>query len=62
MDKCPKCGGDEIGDGYTSVIHCEYTDESKYEGMAPDEGPVWCDYENEGEKYEQLTRCNNSRW
>ncbi len=45
MDKCPKCGGDEIGDGYTSVIHCEYTDESKYEGMAPDEGPVWCDYD-----------------
>ncbi len=41
---CPECGGDLIGDGYTTVIHCEYTEEEVYYYAAPDEGPFYCDY------------------
>lgn len=44
---CPNCGGDVHGDGYTSVMHCEYADESEYEYAAPDEGPFYCDFEEE---------------
>ena len=41
---CIKCGGDMIGDGYTSVIHCENADEVDYEFHEADAGPVYCDY------------------
>jgi len=44
---CPKCGGTMIGDGYTTVYRCEFTDENKTEGLAPDEGPVFCDFEED---------------
>lgn len=43
---CIKCGGDMIGDGYTSVMHCEYADESTYESHEPDASPVYCDFED----------------
>jgi hypothetical protein len=44
---CPKCGGDLVGDGYSTVIHCEYADPSMYEYNAPDDGPVLCDFKEE---------------
>jgi hypothetical protein len=44
---CPKCGGDIIGDGYTSVMHCEYAEDSEYEYHEPDANPVWCNFEEE---------------
>ena len=47
MSNCPKCGGDLIGDGYTSVVHCEYAEEDDYEYNAPDDGPVLCNYVEE---------------
>lgn len=28
---CSVCGGDIIGDGYTSTMHCENADEADYE-------------------------------
>lgn len=39
---CSICGGDIIGDGYTSVQHCENANEQDYEYAAPDEGPFCC--------------------
>lgn len=42
---CPKCGGTIIGDGYTSVIACEFAEIP--EGIEPDAGPIYCDYEEE---------------
>jgi len=44
---CPTCGGDIIGDGYTSVHHCESANEQDYEYAAPDEGPFYCKESNE---------------
>jgi len=44
MNSCKNCGGDMIGDGYTSVIHCEYADEEDYLYSAPDSGPFYCGY------------------
>jgi hypothetical protein len=44
---CPNCGGDLIGDGYTSVIHCEYADDDEYAYAAPDEGPFLCNFEDQ---------------
>ncbi len=49
MSTCKECGGDMVGDGYTSVMHCEYADESKYDLHEPDADPVYCDY---GKVYE----------
>jgi ribosomal protein L37AE/L43A len=40
--QCPNCGGTIIGDGYTSVLHCEYVDKSSYEYHEPDASPVYC--------------------
>lgn len=44
-DTCSKCGGDMIGDGYTTVSHCENADEDKYWNHEPDANPVECDFE-----------------
>lgn len=44
---CPKCGGDLVGDGYTSVIHCEDAEEEDYWHNAPDDGPVYCNFEED---------------
>lgn len=49
---CIKCGGTMVGDGYTSVMHCEYADESAYEFHEPDASPVYCDYTDEDIKQE----------
>lgn len=47
MNTCIKCGGTMIGDGYTSVVHCEFADNDELAYMAPDEAVVYCDYEDE---------------
>lgn len=39
---CPSCGGDMIGDGFTSVVHCEFAE--NYEHYAPDDNPVLCGF------------------
>lgn len=44
---CIRCGGDMIGDGYTYVLHCEFACSTDYEFHAPDEGPVYCTFEEE---------------
>lgn len=43
--KCPKCGGDMLGDGYKTVLICEFATEldNDSEYAAPDEGPFYCD-------------------
>lgn len=33
-----------IGDGYTSVIRCEYADENDYQYHEPDAGPIYCGF------------------
>lgn len=43
MSSCEACGGLMIGDGYTSVEHCEF---SEPEYMEPDAGPVYCTFED----------------
>lgn len=45
MRSCPKCGGELYGDGYTSVIRCEFADEEKINGVEPDANPVYCDHD-----------------
>lgn len=42
IDRCPNCGGDLVGDGYTSVVHCEYVDPDPW--LEPDANPVYCNY------------------
>jgi len=42
--RCTDCGGEMVGDGYTTVYHCEYSEEADYEYHAPDEGPVMCGF------------------
>ena len=41
---CPRCGGDLIGDGYNTVLHCENAEEAAYEFHEPDAQPVLCDF------------------
>ena len=41
---CIKCGGNMIGDGYTSFVHCEYAPDV-HDPVEPDGGPFYCDYE-----------------
>jgi uncharacterized protein (DUF983 family) len=45
MSQCPECGGELLGDGYTTVIHCENIEEEVYYYAAPDEGPFYCEQE-----------------
>jgi hypothetical protein len=40
---CIKCGGTMVGDGYTSVIHCEFVEEDVSD-RTPDSGPIYCNY------------------
>ena len=40
---CPNCGGDLIGDGYTSVTHCENIDPPL--DAEPDSDVLYCDTE-----------------
>ena len=44
MDCCPVCGGKLIGDGYTTVVHCENVDMPF--DIEPDANPVFCEEEN----------------
>ncbi|MCP4256845.1 MAG: hypothetical protein GY774_04860 [Planctomycetes bacterium] len=47
MSACPNCGGELIGDGYNSVIHCENVKEDAYWFVEPDADPVYCDETNQ---------------
>lgn len=40
---CPRCGGSLIGDGYTTVLHCESTDLETVWNAEPDARPIYCD-------------------
>ena len=39
---CINCGGDMVGDGFTSVNHCENALDHTHWYLAPDAGPVYC--------------------
>ncbi len=41
-DECPVCGGQLIGDGYQTVLHCENADINDYWYTEPDASPVYC--------------------
>lgn len=45
-NQCPDCGGEIIGDGYSSVMHCENADETSYEYHEPDASPVYCGFKD----------------
>lgn len=47
MRSCPRCGGALIGDGYSSVIHCEFADDDQLNSVEPDANPIYCNYEDE---------------
>lgn len=47
MAHCKNCNETLIGDGYTSVMVCPYSDNEDTPYMAPDEGPVYCDFKEE---------------
>ena len=40
--RCPICGGTMVGDGYTTLRHCEFARDEDIEGKEPDAGPVYC--------------------
>jgi hypothetical protein len=44
---CPTCGGTLIGDGYNTVLHCEFAEWDDYAYLAPDEEVVYCVDNNE---------------
>lgn len=46
MNKCIKCGGDMIGDGYTTVRQCENAEDDG-QPREPDADPVYCNYGEE---------------
>lgn len=39
---CPICGGSMIGDGHTTLRHCEFARDEDCDGKEPDAGPVYC--------------------
>lgn len=39
MKKCPICGGDILGDGFTEYIRCE---NSEYQEIESDSKPIYC--------------------
>ena len=39
---CPICGGSMVGDGYTTLRHCEFARDEDVEGKEADAGPVYC--------------------
>lgn len=43
---CQKCGEELEGDGYRTIVRCPNSDDPEIDYMAPDEGPVFCDYED----------------
>jgi len=45
MSNCPVCGGQIIGDGYTSHRHCENVPYEKIEDKECDATPTYCDPE-----------------
>jgi hypothetical protein len=36
---CPICGGTMVGDGHTTLRHCEFARDEDIEGKEPDAGP-----------------------
>lgn len=44
---CPVCGGEMVGDGFHTVIHCENAEYGDYYDQAPDSNPVECCDEKE---------------
>ena len=51
---CGVCGGAMIGDGYSSVIHCEHVDTPEY--VEVDSGPYFCE---EPSSTNKLGKSNN---
>ena len=51
LDRCPNCGGDMTGDGYTSVEHCENVEPDP--SLEPDANPVYCNYSDD-DAYQNL--------
>jgi hypothetical protein len=45
-DSCPNCGGTMLGNGYSSVRHCERVDDTIE--IEPDAGPIYCPKSGEG--------------
>lgn len=44
-DRCPVCGGDMVGDGYTIGYHCENVDCPL--DIEPDADPIYCELDQE---------------
>ncbi len=47
---CRDCGGTLEGDGYRSVLRCEFATEDKWDDAAPDAGPIYCGFEDPEQK------------
>jgi hypothetical protein len=43
---CKNCGGEMLGDGYRSVLICEYVEDAE-EVYEPDAEPIYCNYKPE---------------
>ncbi len=45
---CPKCGGTMVGDGFSTVRHCEFSDD--FFDVEPDAEPILCNYPHSSPK------------
>jgi len=54
---CPVCGGNMIGDGYTTVYHCENVRDCP--NLEPDAEPVYCDEQKHFDKIFEYSKIDN---
>ncbi len=56
MNSCPNCGGTIIGDGYTTVRHCENSESEHIWDSEPDASVILCDLVISNEVTEEVKR------
>ena len=52
---CIKCGGDIVGDGYSTPMRCEYAEDKE---NTPDADITYCDFEEQYEAEPDFTPGN----
>jgi hypothetical protein len=53
---CKKCGSKIIGDGYSSVLHCEMAEYDSFYDKEPDSEVVFCELDYKKEDKSGLER------
>ena len=45
-DACDDCGGSMVGDGVSTVNHCEFIEDIIGMCLEPDAGPIYCGFKD----------------